>query len=207
MIVTSVRAITAKKYRVELDGQFVFALYKGELSRFSIREGETLSEETFDRIKSEVLLKRAKMRALHLLEAMGRTEAMLRARLKEDLYPDEIAEQAVGYVKSFGYINDGRYALDFISSRKASKSRREIRALLSGKGIAPDTLEEAFEEAYAGEGDRPAILAILKKKKFDAVMDDPGKKQKILGYLARKGFRYEDIRSAVREFQEKGPNL
>ncbi len=40
------------------------------------------------KIQNEVLLKRAKKRAMHLLEDMDRTESALKRKLKAGLYPE-----------------------------------------------------------------------------------------------------------------------
>ena len=134
MKVTGIEPYSKTKYKVSLDGKFAFVLYKGELSRFHIRKGEELSEETQQKIYSDVLLKRAKLRALHLLSDMDRTENALREKLRLGLYPQEIIDAAVEYVRSFGYLNDARYAENFVRSRQGIKSRREIRAQLLQKG-------------------------------------------------------------------------
>ena len=81
MIVTRVEAVTKTKYKVYVDGQFAFILYKGELSRFHIAEDQELSQESYEKIRTEVILKRAKLRAMHLLNDMWRTEAQLREKL------------------------------------------------------------------------------------------------------------------------------
>ena len=119
--------------------QFAFVLYKGELKRFGIKQGENLAQENYEKIQNEVLLKRAKKRAMHLLEDMDRTESALREKLKAGQYPGECnrAEQLT-YVRSFGYLDDARYAENFIMSRKDTKSKREIKALLSQKGVSDD---------------------------------------------------------------------
>ena len=102
MTVTKTEAVTKTRYKVYIDGQFAFVLYKGELSRYHVKEGAELSEGTYEKIRGEVLVKRAKLRAMHLLNAMGRTEAQLREKLKQGGYPEDIIDEAVAYVKSFG---------------------------------------------------------------------------------------------------------
>ena len=133
MRITRIEPVTKTKYRVSVDEQFAFVVYKGELSRFHLKEECELTEDTYAKIK-EVLLKRAKLRAMHLLNDMARTESQLRDKLKLGGYPSEITEAAITYVKSFGYINDDAYIRNFIDSRKDKKSRREIYALLRQKG-------------------------------------------------------------------------
>ena len=136
---------------------------------------------------------------MHLLNASPRTESGLRNKLKENLYPEDVIELVLDYVKSFGYVDDYNYALHFIECRKSNKSRREIQALLMGKGIALNVLDMAFEEAYSEGGDQAAILKILEKKKVQNVLDNPKEMQKIYAYLVRKGFAYEDIRQVVQK--------
>ena len=167
MVVTRVEAVTKTKYKVYVDGQFAFILYKGELSRFHIAEDQELSQESYEKIRTEVILKRAKLRAMHLLNDMWRTEAQLREKLTRNEYPADIVEAAISYVKSFGYINDYEYARSFIESRKERKSRREIYMQLVGKGVSRELIDEAFEESYEREDSTEAIRRLLEKKYYD----------------------------------------
>ena len=202
MNVTKVEAVTKTKWKVELDGQFAFVLYKGELSRFSIKEGGELSEDVYHQIKKEVILKRAKLRAMHLLTDMARTESGLREKLKQGLYPDDVIEEAIAYVKSFGYLDDYKYAENFIESRKSSKSKKEIYALLHEKGISQEQIELAMENCYDNHGEREAVRQIIRKKHVDILHATERELHKLYGYLARKGFRYEDIRQVIQNYDE-----
>lgn len=197
MTVTGIEPYSKTKYRISIDGKFAFVLYKGELSRFHIREGEELTEETRNKIYSEVLLKRARLRAMHLLSDMDRTENALREKLRLGLYPPEIIEAAVEYVKSFGYLNDARYAENFVRSRQGLKSRKEIRAMLLQKGVSAELIDDAFESCSDEGGDADAVMRILKKKKFNPETADEKEMQRIYGYLARKGFSYETVRQVI----------
>lgn len=197
MTVTRLEPVTKTKYKVYLDGQFAFILYKGELSRYHIAVDGELNEEAYRSIRTEVVLKRAKLRAMHLLSDMGRTESQLRTKLEQGGYASDIVEAAIAYVKSFGYVNDMEYACSFIESRKDKKSRKEIYAALCQKGITKEEIEKAFEECYESDDSRAAIEAIIRKKKFDPETADYAERQKIAGYLMRKGFRYEDVRQVI----------
>ena len=108
-----------------------------------------------------------------------------------------MTEKAVAYVRSFGYLDDVRYAENFILSRRDSKSRREMEALLRKKGVSGTDIEQAFSNCYTEEGEAEAVRKILRKKRFDPDSADRAELQKIYGYLARKGFRYEIIRQVI----------
>lgn len=197
MTVTKIEPVTKTRYKVYVDGQFAFVLYKGELSRYHIAEDSELEEEIYQNLRKEIVLKRAKLRAMHLLNDMGRTESQLRTKLLRNDYPPDIVEEAIAYVKSFGYINDAEYARNFIENRKEKKSKKEIYAALCQKGLPKDLIETALEERYADDDSIAAIEAIVRKKKFDPKSTDYKEMQKMMGYLVRKGFRYDDIRQVI----------
>ena len=197
MYVTKIEPVTKAKYKVFLEEQFAFVLYKGELSRYKIQEGTELSQETVKEIRKEVLEKRAKLRAMHLLEHMDRTEAELRNKLKRDLYPEDIIETAMQYVKSFGYIGDLSYAKRFVESRQHSKSKLEIKMSLLRKEISREIIQNVLEEYYSDQDESAAIWKLLEKKRFTPETATEAEKQKMYGYLLRKGFRYEDVRQVI----------
>lgn len=197
MKVTKIESVTKTKFKVYVDDQFAFVLYKGELSRYRIVAEQEITREIFQKIKEEVILKRAKLRALHLLNDMDRTESQLRIKLKQGLYPEDIVEQAIAYVKSFGYIGDASYARRYITSRQKSKSKKEIYAELCRKGVARDEIDAAMEECYEDIDETAAIKEILRKKRFDIQKATDLEKQKLYGYLARKGFSYDGIRQVI----------
>lgn len=202
MVVTKVEMMTKIKYKVYLDEQFAFVLYKGELSHYRISEGALLEEETVQEILQKVICKRAKLRAMHLLEDMDRSEAALREKLVQGLYPEEAVEAAISYVRSFGYLDDARYAMNFVQSRKSSKSRREILYQLCQKGVSKETAKEAVEAGFDHGDETDAIRRIMEKKRVDPGTATPQQMQKLYGHLARKGFWYEDIRQVIQNYDE-----
>ena len=101
--------------------------------------------------KSELELKeearRAKLRALHLLTAMDRTEAKLREKLQAS-YCEEAVETAINYVKTYGYLDDERYVRVYIESKSRTKSRKQIeQELIFNKGVSKEAVERGFAHA------------------------------------------------------------
>ena len=66
------------------------------------------------------------------------TTSQLRTKLQQGFYPAEIIEQAIAYVAGFHYIDDLRYAVDYITYHEDSRSRRRIEQDLQGRGIGSD---------------------------------------------------------------------
>ena len=199
MRITRIEPVTKTKYRVSVDEQFAFVVYKGELSRFHLKEECELTEDTYAKIK-EVLLKRAKLRAMHLLNDMARTESQLRDKLKLGGYPSEVTEAAIAYVKSFGYINDEEYVRRYMEYKSGSKSKIQIKMDLRKKGITAETLERVFEEYEYEEDD---ILEEQVKKRIRQKGSVTKENfQKYYGYFARKGFNSGKILDLLRKYME-----
>ncbi len=197
MIVTKVEPVTKARFKVYLNEQFAFVLYKGELSRYKIQEECEVTQELVDQIKNEVLVKRAKLRAMYLLNHKDRTEQELYNRLKQDLYTEDIIDIAMKYVASFGYIGDEGYVRRFISGKQGSKSKKEIMMMLKQKGISGDVAKEALEECYEEVTESDAIQRLVEKKHFNCETASEKEKKKMFDYLLRKGFSYEDVRQVI----------
>lgn len=200
MKVTQVEEISKSRSRVYIDGEFAFVLYKGELRSFHIRTGGEVSEEDYRSIREEVLPKRAKLRAMNLLKSREYTVKQLHDKLKDGGYPEEIIGQALDYVDGFHYTDDLRYAASFIRNHEGDRSRRRIEQDLLGRGIDRAVLEQAWanwEEEGGCQDEASMIRALLEKKGFDGETADRKQRQKMYGFLVRKGFQAEAVRKAV----------
>ena len=190
MTVTEIKAVTKQKFQVELDGQETFVLYRGELSRYGIEEERELSPEVYRELVEEVLTKRAKLRAMHLLQKMDRTKADLRRKLEQSGYPVQAVEAALDYVESFHYIDDARYAAMYIENQKSRKGMARIRMEL---------VQQAFEEAEEKTDSRSVIRQMLEKKRRGEGPLEEKEKQRLYGFFMRKGFSSSDILAVFRE--------
>ena len=197
MTVTCVEPVTKTKSRVVIDGEFAFILYKGELFHYHIVENKEIKEEVYREIKDDVVLKRAKLRALYLLKDMDRTEEQLRGKLRGSEYTEDIIEKALEYVKSFGYVDDSAYARRFVEANRKRKSRRDIYFSLYKKGVPGELIEQTIEECYETEDSVSAIKEIMRKKHYSCETASEKETQKMYAYLVRKGFRYEDVRQVI----------
>lgn len=59
----------------------------------------------------------------------------------------EALADAVAYVKDYGYVNDARYATNYIMYRIHDKSHQKIFQELQQKGIDRQTIQSAWDEA------------------------------------------------------------
>ncbi len=200
MTVANLKELPNKRFRITLDDGFAFVLYKGELSSYGIFEGSILSDEQLKEITEELLPKRAKIRAMNLLKARPYTEKGLRDKLSDGDYPEEAITAALDYVKSFGYINDTQYALDYVNTYKDRKNRMQMFAELQRKGVDKDLIEQAFAEELSDDPEsyeKEQILKFLQKKHYDPETATFEEREKILAALYRKGFSAELCRKVL----------
>lgn len=198
MEITKIQALTKQKYRIFLDGESAFTVYKGELSRYHLEEGAVLPPEVYEELVNKVLKKRATLRAMHILERTDKTEAQLRKKLEESEYPKEAVESAIAYVTSYGYLDDRRYAEHYIEWKKQGKGKARLKMELVQKGISREIIEEVLESTDFGETRERIRQIILKKRKTNIPMNEK-EKQRLYGFLMRKGFSSSDILAVMRE--------
>lgn len=167
-------------------------VYHTEIRRFHLEEDAYISYELYEKIFTEIVGKRAKKRALHLLEKMDRTEKQLREKLEASRYPCRCIDDAIAYVKTFHYLDDKRYAENFVTYKKERMSRQQIKQKLMMKGISRDIISKVIEEKY-DEDESLQIRSVLQKKRYSTLSENDGEFRRIYQYLLRRGFRSNDI--------------
>lgn len=201
MIIQEILPITKQKSRVVTDEEISFVLYRGELSHYGLEAGRELPPAVFQEIYREILVKRAKLRAMHLLSRADYTEAALRRKLNQGGYTEAAVEEAVAYVKGWHYVDDARYAKNYLEAARGKESRRKAEARLMEKGVSRQILKDLAREDD-GEPETEMVLELLRKRCPEPEMADDVRKRRLYGWLARRGFRNEDILGAFRSYFE-----
>lgn len=200
MLVTSIEEVSKSRSKIFIDGEFAFVLYKGELRFYKVAVGEEISESAYDEILQVVLPKRAKLRAMNLLQKREYTEKQLRDKLREGGYPGAVIEMALQYVANYHYTDDLRYAVTYITDHESSRSRKRIEQDLFGKGIPKEILQKAWlewEEQGGMQDEEEMIRRLLEKRHYVPGQAEPREEQKTFMFLMRKGFSTGAIRRVM----------
>lgn len=198
MIVTEIIDLDKRRSKVSLDGSFAFVLYKGEIRHYGIELEKEINQECYDEIINSIIIKRAKARTLYLLKAMDRTEKQLYEKLQEGYYPKAAIEAAIAYVKGYHYIDDERYARNYVQAYGQLKSKKKLIYTLQQKGISKELLEDILEESPIDENVQ--IQKLLTKKRYNPETVTYEEKQKIGASLARKGFNFDNIKKMLEKY-------
>lgn len=198
-LVTSLKKLTNKRWLVYINYEPAFALYEGELKEYNISEDACISETDYELIIA-LLSKRATVRAMNLLKAKDYTSKELLEKLQQGYYPKVAVDKAMNYVKSFGYLDDNRYAANYIEFKGTSKSRKQIEQFLQHKGI-PEEMVRQISDDYYGSNEGAEYEQLLKSmhKKLSGRDEKPDyeSRQKIMSYYYRKGFSVDLVRKAL----------
>ena len=137
-------------------------------------------------------------KALALLERRDYGTAELTEKLVEKGAERADAEAAAARMVEYGFINDENYAA-MVARHYAAKGYgpSRIREELYRRGVPRDCWEEALESL---EGPEEAIDGFLRKKLRGADLTDPKSYQRAANALARRGFRWDDIKDGLRRY-------
>lgn len=212
MLVTDIIEISKKKYKIMVDYEFAFVLYKGELPLYKIKKDEPIAEGTYRQIVDEVLTKRAKIRAMNLLKSHSYTEKKLAEKLKRGLYPQSCIQCAVEYVKSYGYVNDDQYAADYMFYHGNRLNRVQLFQKLREKGVSDEIIIQNYESYcrdHHGPKEEELICDFLRKKGYrrDMFPISAEQKSKWIRALIQRGFAYDKICHVFANYGENAEEM
>jgi SOS response regulatory protein OraA/RecX len=145
-------------------------------------------------------------RAVNLLAYKGRTINELRERLLEKQWTNAaIVDEVIEKLKSYGYLNDDQFALNFSRSKLLGKpmGKRVLRQKLSLKKLDKETIEKALESAFEENSEADLIeRAVQKRLRIKGKPETREDTKKFFDYLMRQGFNYDLIREALQKVAE-----
>ena len=197
------------RVNVSVDGRYRFSLDITQIGELGIKLGKEFNEDELREIETESAFGKLYARALEysLLRPHSGREIRdyLRRKTLSTKYKTRsgeirdragvsqaIADRVYARLEQRGYIDDVSFARYWVENRNQVKgvSRRKLMAELRAKGIEANLIEAALADSE--RSDDQEIKKIIAKKQ--ARYADP---QKLMQYLARQGFSYDDIKTAI----------
>ena len=190
---------------VFLDGEFAFGVHQDLVLKHGLHSGATLSLEEERAVREEDAEMQAKAKATRYVARRARTCQEVRRKLREKDHPDYAIEEAVARLKELDYLDDAEYAREYVRSRFRSKGYGPVRLKneLKERGVGRNEIEDAMLEL-----DHDALRAAAREhaeKRWPRLAgeEDPRRRrEKLTGYLRRRGFAYEMIRGVVEEIAQ-----
>ena len=200
MTITEIKPKNKSKCIICIDEKVAFVLYKGDLNRYHLNPGEEVDSKEYEEIMTEVLPKRALDRSYKLLMSRDYTVKQLKDKLIGDGYPMQIIDDTVEKLKNEKYLDDERFAENYIFWKSKTKSRKRMIMDLKQRGIEFDASSNVYDELLEKndiDNEETIILAFLAKKGFQPDSATYEEKQKMTQTLLRKGFSFDSIHNIL----------
>lgn len=143
----------------------------------------------------------AKLVATRQLAYRARSTAELTKTLRERGFGEPVIDAVIERFVELGYLNDEEFARRWIANREqvAPRGTRLLRQELRQKGIDADLAEQTLVESNIDDLETARRLA---ERRMDRLRDLPedAARRRLAGYLVRRGFGHETVRTIDREF-------
>jgi regulatory protein len=188
------------RVNIYINGEFSFGL-----SRFTaawLKEGMELSDEKISDLLEQDKFEVAYQRALNYLKYREHSREEILRYLRKNKVSEEVAEQVTTRLQENGLLDDVRFTQMWIENRieYRPRSRRALRLELRRHGIDDEIIEQSLTTVDENEAAYKAAKKYahrLENKDWDEF------RQKLYGYLGRRGFNYETSKSIINQVWEE----
>ena len=198
------------RINIFIDGSYRFSLTVPQVVDLNLKVGQELDENTLKELEVESTYGKLYQRALEYCLVRPRSQRELgdylykktisrpvknrtsgQVSMREGV-SRSVADRVASDLKDKDYVNDRSFAEYWVRNRSLRKgaSSRKLRSELLGKGVSQAVIEEVMSES--DRNDDEEIIKMIEKKR-SRYSDDT----KLMQYLARQGFSYDDIKSAL----------
>lgn len=199
MKITSIKqqAKRADRYSVFVDDKYAFSLSESGLIESKLFSGQEIDGADLKRLKKAAGLDKAYYNALRYVAMRARSEWEIEMYMKRKEVDSDTATEVISRLRGLGMLSDLSFARSWVANRRLLRktSRRRLQMELMQKHVPDHVVQEVIAE---DETDEREVLRELIEKKRRRYPDQ----QKLMHYLARQGFNYDDIKSALSETDE-----
>lgn len=223
----NIQARNSDRVNVSIDGKYRFSLDIAQMVDLGVKQGQEIDEERLAELEREsefgklyartleyclmrprstrevrdylykkTLTKRYRTKSRKLSPkqqtAQGRTMSLPETK-EVDGVSVTVTERVYDRLVQRGHIDDEQFARYWIENRNQRKgsSLRKLHSELMTKGVASQIIDDALAETERSDDDELAKIIARKRRSY-------ADEQKLIAYLARQGFRYDDIVQALR---------
>jgi regulatory protein len=188
-----ITAITAQKknpnrVNISLDDEYAFSLSR--MVAAWLRQGQELSDEKIATLQTEDAREVAFGKALRFLGYRARSVQEVRENLQKHEIPEAVIEEIIKRLQETNLLNDQQFAQAWVENRNSfrPRSRRALAMELRQKGLDDDVVQDTLNNSV--DENALALEAARKYVRKVQQLDWPNFRQKLGGFLGRRGFSY-----------------
>lgn len=198
MKVTSIKQQERLKsrYSVFVEDKYAFSLSADSLLEAKLHTGQELDEVQLRAYKKLSADDKAYGLALAYVARRIRSRWELSDYFRRKGYDEELSQQITEKLTGLGLADDDKFAEAWVRNRRILKpvSRRRLVQELRQKRVPDDVAERVLAEDETDE--RTVLRELIVRRRRQTKYQD---NLKLMQYLARQGFSYDDIKSALAE--------
>lgn len=203
MTVTAIKQSSPGRLIVSFDNGEELRSTLGAVTELKLYSGKELDEadlEAFRRLSARFL---AREKALELISRRPMSRKELMDKLTSKGETEDTAEYCAGWLEENGFIDEERYAAQ-IARHYASKGygAGRVRAELSRRGLNRELWDEAMAAMPTGDDKLDRFIAARLKDP-----EDRDEIRKVSSALYRRGYSWEQIRSALARYNAPQEDL
>lgn len=142
-------------------------------------------------------LEKARNYAIRRLTQQSYHSEKLKNLLVQRLIPLDIAEKVIQECIERGFLQDDLWLDHYIKRNLKKMSKRVIFQKLKREGIPLEILKELEEQWQDPQEEIEALKNLIQLRMKKKEMSDFKTRQKLIAYLARKGFSFDNIKEAI----------
>jgi regulatory protein len=169
-----------------------------ELLNNKLNIGEELTSSAIKDLKKDDESSKVLNKAFAYLARRGHAEKELKDKLRKKGFKGDLIDKAIRRLKELGYVDDEKFARDWIEHRLSlkPKGRIMIKRELLQKGVDILLVEKMLEIVYNRDREKKELRRIFEEKgRFPG--SDRRKKEKFVAGLLRRGFLWDDIKELL----------
>ncbi len=191
-----------KRVNVSLDGRFAFSLAAEVVLKEGLRVGQELSAADVEALAGSDHFHRCLNAALYCLSYRPRSEFELKERLHRRGFDGDSVGAVLARLREQGLVDDMAFAQFWKDNRESfsPRSQRLTSLELRRRGVAEETIAQVVGVI---DDDDSAYRAALSKARSLSLSDYQSFRQRLAGYLKRRGFSYGVINHTVERVWQK----
>lgn len=201
----SVQARDKSRVNVSVDGKYRFSLDITQVAELGIRTGNEYDEAELVALEEESRFGKLYTRSLEYALVRPRSQREMKDYLYRKTRPTrgkngelrsgvtpELTQRVFNRLLRKGYLNDETFARFWVENRNQRKgsSMRRLQSELAAKGVERSIIDNVIAETDRTDEEEIDKIVAKKYRRYDD-------RQKLLAYLARLGFSYDDAKVAI----------
>lgn len=168
-----------------------------------LKPGDWLEEEGLRELVERSDARRAREKALYLLEHRSHSKRELTEKIARTAASRQAAQAAADHLEELGLLDDQAYAESYAKElflRKRYGARR-VRQELARKGIDREIIDQVL--AFYEDQDPGEAISLVLERRYPQWRQDERVRRRAVAALQRLGYSYEQIRSALGGLEEE----